>query len=417
MKGDLIVLKLDKARLLLAEARDATDAKKVADLAHAAEIYAKRQKLSQEAINYATMVKVDALTLMGEFLIHGPKNNGTKGQLRGKQPSGGSLVVPPEKNAPTQEELLGKGGRKVASTAKGLATLKKADPETHEQVRQGKLSAAQGARRVQRQRKRQELERQAAQANGRANTGWQITQGDCLEVMPSLTEKPRLIFADPPYNIGIDYGDGTRADRLPAAAYMLWASSWIKMCHELLSADGSLWVMIGDEYAARYWLALEANGFTVRNWIKWYETFGVNCTNNFNRCSRHLFYCVKDPKRFTFNAAAVNRASDRQTKYGDKRADPAGKIWDDVWIIPRLVGTAKERIPDFPTQLPLALVRPIIGACSNPGDLVLDPFCGSATTGVAAVELGRNFIGIEKSAHFADLATKRMKVLGNQTHP
>ena len=81
------------------------------------------------------------------------------------------------------------------------------------------------------------------------------------------------------------------------------------------------------------------------------------------------------------------------------------------------MGTAKERIPDFPTQLPLALVRPIIGACSNPGDLVLDPFCGSATTGVAAVELGRNFIGIEKSAHFADLATKRMKVLGNQTHP
>jgi site-specific DNA-methyltransferase (adenine-specific) len=147
--------------------------------------------------------------------------------------------------------------------------------------------------------------------------------------------------------------------------------------------------------------------------VKWYETFGVNCANNFNRCSRHLFYCVKDAKRFTFNPEAVNRQSDRQTKYGDSRADPGGKIWDDVWEIPRLVGTAKERIPDFPTQLPLAILRPIIGCSSNPGDGVLDPFCGSATAGVAAVEAGRKFIGIEKSGRFVELATQRMKGVGN----
>src|SRR5262249_42085709 len=96
----------------------------------------------------------------------------------------------------------------------------------------------------------------------------------------------------------------------------------------------------------------------------------------------------------------------RQTTYLDKRANPAGKNWDDVWgvtrkdgsgAIPRVCGTHKERIPGFPTQLPLALLRPIIGCASNPGDLVIDPFCGSATTAVAAVELGRSFIGIESS--------------------
>jgi hypothetical protein len=76
---DLIVVKVDKARVLLAEARDANDAKKVADLARAAEVYAKRQKLSDEAIAYATAVKVDALTLMEEFLKDAPKNEGARG--------------------------------------------------------------------------------------------------------------------------------------------------------------------------------------------------------------------------------------------------------------------------------------------------------------------------------------------------
>lgn len=79
MAQDPSVVKVDKARMLLAEAWDAGDAKRVADLARAAEVYAKRQKLSEEAVASATAVKVDALTLMGEFLKAGPKNKGAKG--------------------------------------------------------------------------------------------------------------------------------------------------------------------------------------------------------------------------------------------------------------------------------------------------------------------------------------------------
>jgi site-specific DNA-methyltransferase (adenine-specific) len=189
---------------------------------------------------------------------------------------------------------------------------------------------------------------------------------------------------------------------------MAWVGKWIGLCVRALTPDGSLWVLVGDEYAGEYGVALKAAGLTIRNWVKWYETFGVNCSDKFNRCSRHLFYCVKNPKKFVFNAAAVSRPSDRQTKYGDARADPGGKVWDDVWQIPRLVGTAKERLPDFPTQLPLALLTPVVLCASEPGDLVIDPFNGSGTTGVVCVTNNRRYLGIEKQAVFATLARARL---------
>jgi DNA modification methylase len=240
---------------------------------------------------------------------------------------------------------------------------------------------------------------------------WNVIEGEALATLSGLCEGgARLVFADPPYNIGIDYGDGEDADRLPDADYLAWCAEWFTQCRRVLTGDGSLWVLICDEYAAEYGVALKAAGFTVRNWIKWYETFGVNCANKFNRCSRHLFYCVKDPDRFVFHREAVSRPSDRLAKYNDARANPAGKLLDDVWTdIPRLAGTHAERLPDFPTQLPLALLRRVVLCASDPGDLVIDPFNGSGTTGAAAVESGRRYLGIEKEARFAEAARQRLK--------
>jgi site-specific DNA-methyltransferase (adenine-specific) len=238
---------------------------------------------------------------------------------------------------------------------------------------------------------------------------WQIITGDCLAELPRLSEQPRLIFADPPYNIGIDYGDGVGADRLPDAEYLAWARRWVHACRDTLAPDGSLWVLISDEYAAGYGVLLEEAGLVRRNWVKWYESFGVCCTGKFGRCSRHLFYCVKDPACFVFHANAVRVKSARQTVYNDARANPEGKVMDDVWSdIPRLAGTHRERIKGFPTQLPLALLSRVVACASNPGDLVLDPFSGSGTTGVAALQLGRRYLGIEKQPHFADLARQRL---------
>jgi site-specific DNA-methyltransferase (adenine-specific) len=240
---------------------------------------------------------------------------------------------------------------------------------------------------------------------------WSLMNLDVMDGLASVRDEhgpARLIFTDPPYNIGIDYGDGERADRLDDVEYIKWASDWIGLCCDCLTDDGSLWVMIGDEYAAEYHAILRSYGLTIRSWIKWYETFGVNCSNKFNRTSRHIFYAVKDQKSFVFNPEPVTRPSDRQIKYGDSRAAVGGKIWDDVWQIPRLTGTCAERIPDFPTQLPLALVEPIVLCASMPGDLVVDPFNGSGTTGVAAIRSGRKYIGIEKSEKFSDIAAERL---------
>jgi site-specific DNA-methyltransferase (adenine-specific) len=246
---------------------------------------------------------------------------------------------------------------------------------------------------------------------------WEILHGDCLELLPDLPLAD-LIFADPPYNIGIDYGAGAKVDKLPEAEYLAWCATWMRLCADRLTDDGSLWVLIDNKHADYFGLMLRQIGLHRQNWIIWYETFGTNCRNGFNRTSRHLFHCTKHPTQYVFNREAVNRPSDRQITYHDKRANPGGKNWDDVWgskrkdgsgAIPRVCGTHKERIPGFPTQLPLALLRPIIGCASNSADLIIDPFCGSATTGVAAVELGRSFIGIEKQPRFVELAQERLR--------
>lgn len=288
--------------------------------------------------------------------------------------------------------------------------LKQVAPKLYERVKAGEQRLAVAKREADRESKRQEQRRLSRTARPRGDeSSWEIRCGDCIEELAKL--KPgtaRLIVADPPYNQGIDYGRGRNADSLSEEAYLAWCRRWIKACVRVLTDDGSLWVMISDEYADHFGLLLREAGLHRRSWIKWYETFGVNCTNNFNRCSRHIFYCVKNPRRFVFNADAVSRPSDRQSKYADSRANPHGKLWDNVWCIPRLVENSRERLPDFPTQLPLAIVRPIVLCASHPGDLVLDPFSGSGTTGVAAAESGRGFIGIECNRGFANRAHRRI---------
>lgn len=297
--------------------------------------------------------------------------------------------------------------RKVQSVHR----LQRDAPTLYRQVKSGELRLAEAKRESEREAKREQQIKLAEQAAKSKPTGsaWQIIVGDCIEEM----ERPRpnmvrLVFADPPYNIGIDYGSGSHADRLGDDEYLIWCKRWMDACVRLLTDDGSLWVMINDEYADHFSILLRQTGLHRRAWIKWYETFGVNCSNNFNRCSRHIFYCVKNPRQFVFNTDAVSRLSDRQLKYADKRAAPHGKLWDNVWCIPRLVENSQERLPDFPTQLPLELVRPIVLCASNIGDLVLDPFSGSGTTGAAALIDGRRFIGIESNNDFASRSEHRL---------
>lgn len=350
------------------------------------------------------------------------KSEAAKEQHSKSKPRRGETLV-----ADHGDPLPKTGGKHVAREARASeakvspATMARADqiakrPDLEKKVVAGEMKPAEALREIRSAKRRQQLEEAAAKAAVESHESdrpkWSIIHGDVLEGLESVRDEhgpARLIFTDPPYNIGIDYGDGEKADLLTPQAYMKWVRQWFSLCWDCLTDDGSFWVMIGDEYAAEYCTELKATGFTVRSWIKWYETFGVNCSNKFNRTSRHIFYAVKGSASFVFNPEPVTRPSDRQTKYGDSRAAAGGKIWDDVWQIPRLTGTCAERIPDFPTQLPLALVEPIVLCASMPGDLVVDPFNGSGTTGVAAVRNGRKYVGVEKSESFADMATMRLE--------
>jgi site-specific DNA-methyltransferase (adenine-specific) len=242
---------------------------------------------------------------------------------------------------------------------------------------------------------------------------WQIIAGDCREVMSTLDPgSVRLVFADPPYNQGVKYGPHYN-DRLTPEKYLALARVWIPAAARLLTDDGSFWLLISHEWDWQLIPLALAAGLHYRQPITWYEKFGVNCKRKFNLCTRSLLWFTRHPTRFVFNASdpEIRRPSARQTEYNDKRANPNGKLLDNVWNIPRVAGTHRERLPEFPTQLPIRLLRRVVACASEPGDLVLDPFNGSGTSGAACLELGRRYTGIEQSEFFATRARLRLENL------
>jgi len=241
---------------------------------------------------------------------------------------------------------------------------------------------------------------------GRNGEG-QLIRGDCVAWL-NRRRRPfaDLIFADPPFNIGCKYD--LYRDRKAYDEYHAWTESWMGACHQALTSTGSFWVAIGDEYAAEVRLIARRLGLHLRNWVIWHYTFGQNTRKKFARSHTHLFYWTKDPKAFTFNDQAVRIPSARQTTYADKRAHPKGKLPDDVWSFSRVCGTFNERARWHPCQMPERLLERIVLACSNPGDLVLDPFSGSGTTCVVAARLGRRYTGIDISEEYVRRARRRI---------
>ena len=253
-----------------------------------------------------------------------------------------------------------------------------------------------------------------------------LRQGDCIEGLSGLEDgSVDLIFADPPFNIGYEYD--LYDDRKGVDHYLAWTRRWGAEIARVLSPTGTFWLAIGDEYAAELKLIFHRElGLTPRSWVIWYYTFGVNCSKKFSRSHAHLFYFVKDPKRFTFHDEAIRVPSARQLVYADARANPRGRLPDDTWIlrpqdvpdgfragedtwyVPRVCGTFKERAGFHGCQMPEQLLGRIIRACSDEGDLVLDPFAGSGTTLVVAKKLGRRPLGFELSPDYAARARARL---------
>jgi adenine-specific DNA-methyltransferase len=322
-------------------------------------------------------------------------------------------------SAPTGE----KHGRSAAAQAGAVtgasernvqdaALIERKDPELAKKVAAGEVTIHQAKREVVRREKEESL-RAAAEAVGPPAEGetWAVAAGSSPGALDELeSESADLILLDPPYNQGVDYGGGAKADRLADDDYLAFVNSVVESCVALLAPAGALVLVCPDEYADHLGVLLRESGLHRRAWVKWYETFGTNAENNFNRTSRHVFYMVKNPKKFTFNPGVFNRPSARQAVYNDGRASAAGKLWDDVWVIPRLVENSKERVPGFPTQLPLELVRPLVEGLTEPGGLVVDPMMGSGTTGEACILAGRRFYGVEKNKRFAEVARQRLIV-------
>jgi DNA modification methylase len=255
-----------------------------------------------------------------------------------------------------------------------------------------------------------------------------IIHGDCIKV---LNDGPEgwvdLVFADPPFNIGYLYHGYDDARKYED--YIQFSTDWMSAVKRALKPTGSFYLAIGDEYAADLcYVARRKLGFHMRNWIIWHYTFGQQTKKMFAKSHTHILYFTQHEQMpFTFNADAVRVASARQTAYNDRRANPKGKLPDDVWYlrpqetppayfdpasdtwaVSRVCGTFREREGWHGCQMPIEVLKRIILASSNPGDIVLDPFNGSGTTVVAAALLGRRYVGIEQSAQYVEFARRRL---------
>lgn len=234
--------------------------------------------------------------------------------------------------------------------------------------------------------------------------GDEIIVGDCLEKMSKMPEGIfKLIFGDPPYNLGWKYHADPTHDQLPDSRYLEWTERWMRQCARLLTPEGSMFVLIDSRWQGRFDVTLRNVGLHHRNTIVWHDPFPTHTDARFQPAARFLHYFTRSPKNFTFNADAVRIPSRRDEIEDARRVHDKGIVPHDVWDFPRIVGNAKERVPfeDAPPQVPAGILHRCILAASNEGDRVFDPFTGNGTTWKSARELGRKFTGIERSPKYA----------------
>jgi DNA modification methylase len=255
----------------------------------------------------------------------------------------------------------------------------------------------------------------------------QVIYGRCEEVLKEYPEgSVDLLFADPPFNIGLAYD--RYQDHLPYNDYLGFTDNWLSACNRVLKPTGSAYVAIGDEMAAEVCIAMKKLGWVQRNWCIWAYGFGQHSKHKFGRSHTHILYFTKSSTEWVWNGDDILVPSLRATKYGDKRAKDGGRVPPDifeesytesdmvpldVWRVSRLCGTFKERVKRqdgsvHPCQMPLSILERIIKASSNRGDLVLDPFCGTGTTAVAAQTLGRRYLTMDVSEEYVEVAKGRL---------
>jgi site-specific DNA-methyltransferase (adenine-specific) len=238
--------------------------------------------------------------------------------------------------------------------------------------------------------------------------------GDCRDILGELPQSSvDLIFADPPFNWDVAYGEWD--DARPREEYLAFTRSWLDGCLRVMHEQGSLWVNIPDDTAAEIVVHLKSRGLTMINWCIWHFRFGQHRLGNFIVSKVHALYFARDREKRVWNPQAVLEPSDRAAIYDDPRThktrQPGMRVPLDVWYGPnwgRIQGNNKERRKNHQNQIPEVYLERVIRACSNEGQLLLDPFLGSGTTCTVARGLGRRSIGIEYSEHNAQSAFERI---------
>jgi len=243
----------------------------------------------------------------------------------------------------------------------------------------------------------------------------QIIAGDCIEIMQSLPEASvDLIFADPPYNLqlrgDLHRPDNSRVDAVDDAwdqfasfdSYDQFTRDWLAAARRLLKPNGAIWVIGSYHNIFRVGAALQNAGYWILNDVVWRKT---NPMPNFkgkrltNAHETLIWASKSEASRYTFNYEALKSLNDGIQMRSD-------------WVLP--ICTGHERIKDaqgdkaHPTQKPESLLHRVLIATTSPGDVVLDPFFGTGTTGAVAKMLGRDFIGIEREEAYRKVAQARI---------
>ncbi len=224
--------------------------------------------------------------------------------------------------------------------------------------------------------------------------------------------KPRLIFADPSYNLGIKYDDDPTGDKLEPDKYELWSLETMYTLMEMLPPGGMLWWLTWAKHGRWTWRYAEAYGSLLHGApIIWHERFSQYQSKRLTLDYRMLFPIVKPGANPVFNPDDIREESERQI-LGDKRADPRGRVPSHVWRVRRLQGTSKDHVSWHPAQLPPEPLERIVRGWTNKSDLVMDAFCGSGNMGIVCKKLNREFVGTDSSQSYVNRANFRIQIHG-----
>lgn len=222
-----------------------------------------------------------------------------------------------------------------------------------------------------------------------------------------------LIFTDPPYGIGKDFGN-TSDFFEDAKTYFYWCKKWIDECMRVLKKDGTIYLMSSTQYMPLLDQYIAEHYFVINRIIWTYDSSGVQPKRKFGSLYEPILMAAKDAKsNYTFNTEdiLVEAKTGSQRNLMDYRKTPPRpynktKIPGNVWNFNRVRYKMTE-YENHPTQKPEDLLKRIILASSNPGEIVLDPFAGSFTTAAASLRLGRKAVGIEINEEYFKIGLRR----------